>query len=124
MMVQPLTGLKSDSKDYRSKAPVGCHSDPHCDRSETPDTAQVDAQADTAQPHGTAGYDHGEFYISCGTQTIWRYKCHYPAEWFCNRYENYHIKAELGTGGFHAGDHSDRLCQCKDEQTACYYDYL
>ena len=77
-MIEPLAGTETQGKDDSPKAPVGKHANPYGDRSEAPYAAQVDAKAYTAQPHGTAGDDHGEFDIACGAHSISRDKRQYP----------------------------------------------
>mgnify|MGYP000279086613 FL=1 len=91
--------MESGSKYNRTKHPVTSHANPHCNRTKAPYTAEVYAQAYTAKPHCAAGYNHGEFHIACGTQSIWRDEGWYPADWLDNCDKGNHLKAELALAG-------------------------
>ena len=118
MMIQPFSWVESGSKYNRTKRPVTSHANPHCNRTKAPYTAEVYAQAYTAKPHCAAGYNHGEFHIACGTQSIWRDEGWYPADWLDNCDKGNHLKAEPCTGRFHSGKHCNGLCEYENNQTA------
>ena len=69
-MIQPLSALETDGKDGGSQGPVGKHSDPDGDGAEVQDAGQEDGQSHTAKPHGSGGYQHGEFDIACGAEPV------------------------------------------------------
>ena len=84
MMIQPLSRMKPYSKYDCSKRPVAEHTNPYCNRSKSPYTAEVNAETYPAEPHGAAGGNHREFYIAGCTHSVTRDKRHHPGNWFYN----------------------------------------
>ena len=63
-MIQPLAAVETDSEDDSSYGPVGKHSDPYGHWTEALEADEIYAKAESECPHGNAGCDHGEFYVS------------------------------------------------------------
>ena len=70
--------METDGENDRAQRPVGKHTDPDSNRAESPYPAEINAQAYPAQPHGAAGGDHGEFYVTCSAHAIGWDKGKYP----------------------------------------------
>lgn len=62
--------METDGENDRAQRPVGKHTDPDSNRAESPYPAEINAQAYPAQPHGAAGGNHGEFYVTCSAHAI------------------------------------------------------
>ena len=118
-MLQPFATVKSPCKNNTSHCPVCKHTDPDSHRSKSQSSDKKYTQTESADPHRTAGCDHGEFYISGSPHTVSRDKRHDPAERLCNCDKDHHLHAELCTLCFHTTDHRNRFCQHKYQQTAC-----
>ena len=121
-MFQPFPGMEPDGKDNGAQAPVSEHANPHGNGTEAPDTAEVNAQADTAEPHGAAGSNHGKFHIPGGTHAVCRDKGKHPGNRLGNRDENNHVETKFRTFRFHTSEHGNRFRERKDNETACNND--
>ena len=73
--------METEGENDRAQRPVGKHTDPDSNRAESPYPAEINAQAYPAQPHGAAGGDHGEFYVTCSAHTIGWDEGKYPGNW-------------------------------------------
>ena len=116
--------METGGENDCAQRPVGKHTDPDSNRAESPYPAEINAQAYPAQPHGAAGGNHGEFYVTCSAHAIGWDEGKYPGNWLYDRDEAYHEKAQFRAGRFHSGKHGNRFGQCKNEQAACDDDCL
>ena len=110
--------METDGENDCAQRPVGKHTDPDSNRAESPYPAEINAQAYPAQPHGAAGGNHGEFYVTCSAHAIGWDKGKYPGNWLYDRDEAYHEKAQFCAGRFHSGKHCNGLCEYENNQTA------
>ena len=69
-MLQPFATLKSPCKNNTSHCPVCKHTDPDSHRSKSQSSDKKYTQTESADPHRTAGCDHGKFYIACSSKPI------------------------------------------------------
>ena len=111
-MVQPFPVMEPDGEDHGADAPVGEHADPYGDWSKAPDTAQINTQNHTAQPHGAAGGKHGKFDIACGSHAISGNKGKHPGNRLYNGNEDNHLETKPDTFSLHAAKHGDRPGEC------------
>ena len=94
--------METDGENDRAQRPVGKHTDPDSNRAESPYPAEINAQAYPAQPHGAARGNHGEFYVTGGSEAVGRDEGHYPYDWFDDGDPGYHVEAHLSALGFHS----------------------
>ena len=69
---------------------------------EASEADEIYAEAESENPHGDAGGEHGEFYVTGGSEAVGRDEGHYPYDWFDDCDPGYHVEAHLGALGFHS----------------------
>ena len=117
-MLQPFATVKSPCKNNTSHCPVCKHTDPDSHRSKSQSSDKKYTQTESADPHRTAGCDHGKFYIAGSSKPISGYECHDPYKRLYNCDPHHHMKTHICTFFFHTTKDCDWFCQCKYTKTA------
>ena len=117
-MLQPLAAVESPCKYDSAYCPVCKHSDPYAHWPKAQDADEKYTETKPAGPHGTAGGNHGKFYISGCTQAVSWYKTHCPDKRFYDRDPCNHMNTHCGTFFFHTSQNGNRSGQNLNDQTA------
>ena len=94
--------MEAEGEYDSADSPVGEHSNPYGHWAEASEADEIYAEAESENPHGDAGGEHGEFYVAGGSEAVGRDEGHYPYDWFDDCDPGYHVEAHLSALGFHS----------------------
>ena len=123
-MREPSPSHKAECEYDAPDRPVCKHADPHRDRSEAMDAAEINAQRHPERPHTDAGENHRKPHIPGSPHSICRNKCERPDDRLYHRDPSDHVETHLRTLRLHAAQNRDRFRRQKYERTACDDDNL